>query len=91
MKGTGALALKASASRRRTKAEIREAKLAEAVRAADVEKKLKELEQLRQVSRQNETAMSNAQKTMSYLFNEGLLKTTGVEGEVVPVLNFEEF
>ena len=28
---------------------------------------------------------------MTYLFNEGLLKTTGVEGEVVPVMDFEEF
>ena len=47
MKGTGALALKASASRRRTKAEIREAKLEEAARTADVEEKLRELEQLK--------------------------------------------
>ena len=47
MKGTGALALKASASRRRTKAEIREAKLEEAARVADVEEKLRELEQLK--------------------------------------------
>ena len=36
MKGNGALALKASASRRRTKAEVREEKLVEAARAKDV-------------------------------------------------------
>ena len=49
MKGTGALALKANASRRRTKQEIREAKLAESAKKAKVEAKLKELEQLKQV------------------------------------------
>ena len=35
--------------------------------------------------------MNNANRTMQYLLAEGLLKTTGVEGEVVPVVNFEEF
>ena len=40
MKGNGALALKASAVRRRTKAEVREAKLQEAARAAEIELKL---------------------------------------------------
>ena len=53
MKGTGALGLKASAVRRRTKAEVREAKLEEAARAADVEEKLKELEQLKGAQQMN--------------------------------------
>ena len=91
MKGTGAMALKANASRRRTKAEIREAKLAESAKKADVEAKLKELEQLKQAHEVNSVAMSNAEKTVNYLLQEGLLKQTGVEGEVVPVLDFEEF
>ena len=47
LKGNGALGLRVNASRRRTKAEIREEKLQEATRAADIEKKLLELEQLR--------------------------------------------
>ena len=91
LKGTGALALRANASRRRTKAEIREEKLQKAAHEANIDKKLLELEELKKIQKQNATAMSNAQKTMSYLFNEGLLKTTGVEGEVVPVVDFEEF
>ena len=41
------MGLRANATRRRTKAEIREEKLREAAHAADIEKKLKELDQLK--------------------------------------------
>ena len=54
MKGTGAMGLKASATRRRTKQEIREEKLVEAVRKKEIEDKLKELDQLREVQQQNQ-------------------------------------
>ena len=43
------MALKANASRRRTKTEIIQAKLAESAKKAEVEAKLKELDQLRQL------------------------------------------
>ena len=91
MKGTGALALKSSAVRRRTKAEIREAKLEEAVRAADVEKKLKELEQLKEAQNANQTAMDNATSIMRNLLDQGLLRHTDEDGQVVPVTSFEEY
>ena len=91
MKGTGALALKASAVRRRTKAEVREAKLEEAARAADVEKKLRELEQLKAAHNENQTAMNNATNIMHQLYDQGLLKQTEEDGKVVPVETFEEY
>ena len=90
MKGSGALALKASATRRRTRAEIREAKLEEAVRVADVEKKLKELEQLKQAHDYNQDQFHNATKIMHQLYEQGLLKQGDHPGQVVMVASYEE-
>ena len=47
LKGTGALGLRANANRRRSKAEIREAKLEEARRAKVIENSLRELERMK--------------------------------------------
>ena len=91
MKGNAAMALKASAVRRRTKAEVREAKLAEAARAAEVEHKLKELEQLKANQEMNQQAMDNATNIMHELFDEGLLVHGDEDGKVVPVKTFEEY
>lgn len=74
MKGTGALGLKASAVRRRTTAQIREEKLLDAARAADVEEKLRELEQLKAAQQNNEYAMNNATNVMRNLLDQGLLR-----------------
>lgn len=46
LKGNGALGLRANANRRRSKREIRDAKLEEERRAAEVEEKFAELERL---------------------------------------------
>ena len=74
LKGNGALGLRVNASRRRTKAEIREEKLQEAARAADIEKKLLELEQLKAAQMHNQETVDNATKMMQKLYEQGLLK-----------------
>ena len=75
MKGTGALGLKASAIRRRSKAEIREAKLLEAARAAEIEAKLQQLEDLQKRHQQDETQLHNANQMINMLIDQGLIKT----------------
>ena len=80
LKGNGALGLRINANRRRTKAEIREEKLQEEARAADIEKKLLELEQLKAAYQNNQGAVDNAGKIMQNLYDQGLLKSTGEPG-----------
>ena len=75
MKGNGALALRASAARRRTKAEVREAKLQEAARAAEIELKLQQLEELQKLHKQDETQLHNANQMINMLIDQGLIKT----------------
>ena len=79
------MGLRVNAVRRRTKAEIREEKLQEAARAADVEKKLRELDQLKAAYDNNMEAVSNANKIMQNLCEQGLLKPGDQPGQVVLV------
>ena len=64
LKGTGALGLRANANRRRSKAEIREAKLEEARRAKVIENSLRELERMKDQQKLDKIQVQETQHTL---------------------------
>ena len=60
-------------------------------KCSDIQKKLKELDQLKAAQEHNQAAVDNATNIMKNLYDQGLLKQTNVPGQVIMVESYEEF